>query len=93
MIYNWGFLCVISRNPNQPRPVEINWPAYTTDKQEYLDISREMTSESVKSKLIPREDNLWRNIVPSLKRLLEQESLQSDDQDAGYCDKDGECEP
>ena len=89
-----GYLYIFS-NPNEPKPVKINWPPYTTEKQQYLDISREMTSESVKSHLLPREDNLWRNIVPSLAQFKDksQSTVQSDEQTTGYCEKDGGCEP
>ena len=75
--------------------MKINWPAYTTEKQQYLDISREMTSESVKSHLLPREDNLWGNILPSLLQSLDKSSspVQSDEHATGYCEKDGGCEP
>ena len=69
-----------------PKPVTINWPAYTTDTQQYLDIAREMTSESIKSDLLPSEDNLWGNIVPSLIRILNesQSPVQSEECITGY---------
>ena len=83
----------IYRNPNELRQVKIKWPIYNKEKQQYLNILREMTPESVKSHLIPREDNFWRNIVPSLLQSLDKPPLPPDEKETGYCEKDGGCKP
>lgn len=84
-------------NPNKPRPVQMFWPSYTKDAQQYLHISRDMTSDSVRSHIFTRELNFWKKVVPAVKRAVD--DLRKDDQSAtvtkgsGYCEKDGGCEP
>ena len=90
-------LSLYSRNPNKPRPVQMFWPSYTKDAQQYLHISRDMTSDSVRSHIFTRELNFWKKVVPAVKRAVD--DLRKDDQSAtvtkgsGYCEKDGGCEP
>lgn len=57
-------------NPNKPTPVRMFWPAYTKETQHYLHITREMTSESVKSYLLSREFNWCNNIIPAVFRAV-----------------------
>ena len=46
------------------------WPTFTNQRQEYLEISREMNSDSVKNYPFAREYNLWRNIIPTAYKAL-----------------------
>ena len=54
----------IHRNPNVPGPVPTYWPAYTEEGEEYLQITRELTPDSVKKYLIANRYNLWSKLIP-----------------------------
>ena len=64
------------RNPNKHTPVKTFWPAYTENKQQYLHITRETTSEPVKSNFFARELNVWKEIVPNIyKAFVEMKTI------------------
>lgn len=81
-------------NPNKPTPVQMFWPPYTKETQQYLHMTRNMTSESVKSYLLALEFNLWTKVIPSVKQAINEagsHATQTSSQD--YCDKEGSCPP
>ena len=78
------------RNPNEPVPVKMFWPRYTTEEQQYLLITREMTSDSVRSYPFLKELNLWRKVIPDLVEALGEKKIQ---ESTGFCEKDGDCSP
>ena len=58
------------RDPNQPMPVGVDWPEFTSDGQQYLHITRNMSSGSVKRHLIGGRLHLWNKVIPPLLRTL-----------------------
>ena len=57
-------------------------------------MTRDMTSESVKSYLLAREFNLWTKVIPSVKQAINEagsHATQTSSQD--HCDKEGSCPP
>ena len=68
------------------------WPAYEKDRQHYLHITQNMTSDSVKSYLLASEFNLWKNIIPLVQRAIREEK-EKGSKSVDYCEKDGGCEP
>lgn len=48
------------------------WPEYTSATQQYLHITRNMTSHSIKSYLLAREYNMWHDIIPALYKELQE---------------------
>ena len=71
------------------------WPSYTARRQEYLRITKEMTSDSVKNYLLASEFDLWTKVLPSVQKALAKGGKSSKEETAetGYCEKDGECQP
>lgn len=61
------------------------WPKYTKQDQQYLHITRNMSSDSVKSYFLEREYNLWTKTIPALKKMF-------DNAETGHCERD-KCQP
>ena len=80
-------------NPNEPRPIKKKWPAYNNEEKQYFRILRDQTAEPIGSNLLPREENLWNKIVPTLLAAIEKSKIKTGQDESGYCDKDGGCEP
>lgn len=80
-------------NPNEPRPIKKKWPAYNNEEKQYFRILRDQTAEPIGSNLLPREENLWNKIVPTLLAAIEKSKIKTSQDESGYCDKDGGCEP
>ena len=66
---NLLFTCCF-RDPNQPMPVGVDWPEFTSDGQQYLHITRNMSPASVKRHLIGGRLHLWNKVIPPLLRTL-----------------------
>ena len=62
----------IFRNPNTPTNVrqwfDINWQKYGTEKN-YLEITPDMTQNSVKTRLAARGVEFWNNVIPKLQNI------------------------
>lgn len=83
-------------NPNKPNPIPVEWPEYTREAKQYLQITAKMTPESVKANLKPRQRKFWMRIIPSLLETLDfckSKSLEDSKSSQGYCEKDGGCFP
>ena len=86
-----------SRNPNKPRPVPMFWPAYQRDTQHYLHVTRNMTSDAVKSHLLEKKFNLWKNIIPAVQNAIRDVNANNvpkqKTKETEHCHVDGDCEP
>ena len=51
----------IFRNPNSPTPLEITWPQYTAEREEYIALAPNFT---VRSKMRPQKMELWNEFLP-----------------------------
>ena len=91
IIHCLSIVCfVFFRNPNKPSPVKMFWPAFNEKEQQYLHITHEMTSESVKSHFFSREFSLWRTIIPNIFKTLDSQKKRTVSE---TCDRDGSCPP
>ena len=54
------------RNPNGPNSIPASWPKYDMMSQQYLDISSQITEESVKQRIAARRMEFWLNLLPEL---------------------------
>ena len=43
-----------------------DWPKYESETQSYLEISKQMSRESVKQRLSARKVEFWSNYIPSM---------------------------
>ncbi|KAL4222686.1 hypothetical protein ACF0H5_018727 [Mactra antiquata] len=84
-----------SGNPNKPVDLGLNWSPYTETNQQFLQISRDMTSSNVKQHWNMRRGYFWSRVLPDIVSTVTcTESPESSDYQAnGYCEKDGGCSP
>ena len=83
------------RNPNEPRPVSQKWPVFTNEDKQYFRILRDQSANAIGSNLLPSEEHLWNSIFPALLAQTgkAKEKTKSSQEETGYCEKDGGCEP
>lgn len=55
------FSFYIYSNPNTPNALDVKWPQYNKDTQQYMSIKPNMT---VKNKLRPDKMGLWNHLIP-----------------------------
>ncbi|KAL5010342.1 hypothetical protein ScPMuIL_012647 [Solemya velum] len=55
-----------SGDPNRPHSMPTKWPQYTSESEKYLVLSGNMTSQSVRSKLLAQRMALWNNVLPAM---------------------------
>lgn len=61
------FFYLYYRNPNDPIALEKTWPHYTTDRQEYLGLSPNLT---IRSKMRPDKMALWNDLLPDIQETV-----------------------
>lgn len=67
-----------SGNPNLPiNPGTIYWPPYDNDAQRYIELSMEMTSESVKDHLAAPRVAFWNELFPVLRKCNSEQTEQT----------------
>ena len=64
----------VCRNPNSPTPLEITWPQYTAEREEYIGLGANLT---VRSKMRPEKMTLWNEFLPEQLLALEEPTTQS----------------
>ena len=64
----------VFRNPNSPTPLEITWPQYTVEREEYAGLGANLT---VRSKMRPEKMALWNEFLPEQFLALEEPTTQS----------------
>ncbi|XP_035695733.1 fatty acyl-CoA hydrolase precursor, medium chain-like [Branchiostoma floridae] len=57
---------VRSGDPNHPDPVPVEWPRYNTSDRPYLELDVNMTSQNVKTNLLPSQMFFWNEVIPSI---------------------------
>ncbi|CAH1274238.1 NLGN4X [Branchiostoma lanceolatum] len=60
---------VRSGNPNLPDPVPVEWPRYNTTDRPYLELDVNMTSQNVKTNLLPSQMFFWNEVIPSINSV------------------------
>ncbi|XP_073242488.1 acetylcholinesterase-like [Porites lutea] len=61
-------------NPNSPTPLEITWPQYKAEREEYAGLGANLT---VRSKIRPEKMALWNEFLPEQFLALEEPTTQS----------------
>ena len=81
----------IYRNPNTPIPVAVEWPSFTLDKQQYIDLNRDMSNNSIKQFLAGRRADFWLKTVPAVLDAIEHaQDSASMTTDTDTCTSDGD---
>lgn len=56
----------VSRDPNKPEPVSVDWPSYHLTDRAFLELDDVMGEHSKKTQLATRPYHFWINVIPDL---------------------------
>ncbi len=59
-------VCCISRDPNRPLSVPVQWPRYDDHYKRYLELTTRLSRKSVKSRANEKKYYFWNQVIPSV---------------------------
>jgi len=57
---------VLASNPNYPTAVDVQWPAYNTSHQSYIELDKDMGEHSQKHFMAAEVEHFWLHVMPGL---------------------------